>query len=237
MPLEIIKGNIFNSQCQTLVNTVNCQGVMGKGIALEFSYRFPEMEEKYKKLCEKNKISIGRLWIYKTEKTWVLNFPTKNDWKQPSKLEYIEKGLQNFSANYRREGIESIAFPQLGASSGGLSWDEVRVLMEKYLSPLEIPIEIYVYDSNAEDSLYNKFLDMIRNSSVEDLKNKIRIKEKEAVLLQDVLKLKTIKNFAILRNVKGLGKRTIERIYAFVSGNEKEFSVNTERQYTWFNNI
>lgn len=91
------KGNIFNSQTQTIVNTVNCVGVMGKGIALVFKLRYPEMFDKYKVFCQSKMIGIGKLWLYKSEEStqWVLNFPTKFHWKYPSKIEYLEAGLQN----------------------------------------------------------------------------------------------------------------------------------------------
>ena len=218
--IKFIKGNIFNSKCQTLVNTVNCQGVMGKGIALEFSYRFPDMVKKYKKLCEENKITIGRLWVYKAKDIWVLNFPTKNDWKQPSKLEYLDKGLKNFVTNYKKEGIKSIAFPQLGSGNGELAWQEVSKLMESYLSGLGIPIEFYIYDSNAEDVLYKSFLKRTKDFTIIDLKVELKLKEKQATLLFDAVRKETITNFANLRNIKGLGKGTISRLYLFAKGNE-----------------
>ena len=80
---------------QTIVNTINCVGVMGKGIALVFKLRYPEMFDKYQELCKSKMIGIGKLWLYKTSESpqWVLNFPTKFHWKYPSKMEYIEKGL------------------------------------------------------------------------------------------------------------------------------------------------
>lgn len=85
MAIKIIKGNIFTSNCQTLVNAVNCVGVMGAGIALECRLRYFEMYNRYVALCEENKIEIGLLWIYKSPVKWILNFPTKKHWKYPSK--------------------------------------------------------------------------------------------------------------------------------------------------------
>jgi O-acetyl-ADP-ribose deacetylase (regulator of RNase III) len=235
MPIEIKKGNIFNSECQTLVNTVNCQGVMGKGVALEFSYRFPDMEQKYKKLCEDKKISVGKLWIYKTSETWILNFPTKNAWSQPSKLEYIELGLKNFTANYKPENIKSIAFPQLGTSSGGLDWAKVRDLMNKYLSQVDIPVEIYEYDGKAKDKLYAQFLREAGELSVKDLKSRLALNDKQADLVYEAIRLNEITNFTILRNIKGLGEKTVERIYSFVL-KDKNGVQQTDSQYTLFDN-
>ena len=94
-----IKGNIFNSSAQVLVNTVNCVGVMGRGIALECKLRFPEMYKNYKKFCDQKKIQPGILQIWKDSSPWILNFPTKSDWRDPSKFEYLEKGF--FNDNWR----------------------------------------------------------------------------------------------------------------------------------------
>ena len=119
--ISIIKGNLFSSKCQTLVNTVNCVGVMGAGIALEFKLRYPEMFVRYVEHCRNKQIDIGKLWLYKppqADKQWVLNFPTKRDWKHPSKIEYLQKGLQRFVETYEQRGIQSIAFPILGSQNG-----------------------------------------------------------------------------------------------------------------------
>ncbi|MBK8981085.1 MAG: macro domain-containing protein [Ignavibacteria bacterium] len=146
-----INGNIFESNSQTIVNTVNCVGVMGKGIALEFKKRYPEMFKVYAEQCKKGLIKPGILYLYKKSSPWILNFPTKNHWKHPSKLEYIELGLQKFSNEYQKKGIISIAFPLLGTMNGGLKWTDVKVLMYKYLSELEnLDVEIYHYNDLKE---------------------------------------------------------------------------------------
>ena len=110
--ITFIKGNIFNTKAQTVVNTVNCVGVMGKGIALVYKLRYPKMYDIYKDYCRQHLINIGKLWIYKGDENdpWVLNFPTKFHWKYPSKYEYIEKGLAKFVESYESHGVTSIAF-------------------------------------------------------------------------------------------------------------------------------
>ncbi len=159
MSLQIIKGNIFNTKAQTIVNTVNCVGVMGKGIALVFRLRYPRMFEQYQKYCYQKLITIGKLWLYKGEETepWVLNFPTKMHWKLPSEYSFIESGLQKFVDTYKEKGITSIAFPLLGVNNGGLDKDRVNNIMQFYLTKCDIPIEIYDYDPKAPDDLYEKF--------------------------------------------------------------------------------
>ena len=120
MPTKIITGNIFTTNCDVIVNTVNCVGVMGAGIALECRLRYPDMYVKYKSLCKRNLIEVGKLWLYKSDEKWILNFPTKRDWKFPSKAEFIHKGLQKFIEVYEQKDIQSIAFPMLGADKGGI---------------------------------------------------------------------------------------------------------------------
>lgn len=141
--IEYIEGDILDSPAQVIVNTVNTVGVMGKGLALSFKKRYPDMFESYKKVCEKHQLTIGKLMLYKEADHWILLFPTKENWRNPSKLEYIEKGLMKFVSTYAEKHITSIAFPKLGCGNGELDWNLVRPLMERYLKPL--PIDVYIY--------------------------------------------------------------------------------------------
>lgn len=136
--------SILESTAQTLVNTVNCVGVMGKGLAQEFKDRYPRMYEGYRRICDDDLLEPGKLWLWKSADHWVLNFPTKKHWRHPSKLEWIEAGLDKFCTEYAARGIRQISFPRLGCGNGNLDWDDVRPLMEAYLSKL--PIEIFVHD-------------------------------------------------------------------------------------------
>jgi O-acetyl-ADP-ribose deacetylase (regulator of RNase III) len=136
--------SLMDSSAHTLVNTVNCVGVMGKGVAHEFKIREPTMFAAYKKLCDQHRLAPGKLWLWRGEENWILNFPTKIHWRNPAKLEWIEAGLEKFQSGYVRLGIREISFPRLGCGNGGLSWDDVRPLMERYLALL--PIDIYIHD-------------------------------------------------------------------------------------------
>lgn len=147
--ITFLKGDIFKSPAQVIVNTVNTVGVMGKGVALEFKKRFPEMFKSYQKVCENKELDIGKLMIWKSSEKWVLLFPTKKHWRNPSKLEYIEAGLKKFKQTWDKMGIESIAFPRLGCGNGALNWKDVKPLMEKYLQKL--PINVYIYIDNYEE--------------------------------------------------------------------------------------
>ena len=149
--IRYLDGDIFSSPAQTIVNTVNTVGVMGKGIALEFKKRYPSMFESYKIACEKKRLKTGRLMLFYEADHWVLNFPTKEHWRAPSKLEYIEQGLNKFIEIYAEYGITSIAFPKLGCGNGELDWNDVKPLMEKYLK--DLPIDIYIYTGLIRDAI------------------------------------------------------------------------------------
>lgn len=148
--IEYIEGNIFNSPAQVIVNTVNTVGVMGKGLALSFKKRYPHMFESYKHACDKHLLTIGKLMLYYAPDHWILMFPTKENWRNPSKLEYLEAGLNKFVNTYAEKGITSIAFPKLGCGNGELSWSDVKPLMEKYLKQLPITVYIYVGADNTQ---------------------------------------------------------------------------------------
>ncbi len=141
--IEYIEGDIFDSPAQVIVNTVNTVGVMGKGLALSFKQRYPKMFEQYKTACEKHQLTIGKLMLVYEADHWLLLFPTKENWRNPSKIEYIEKGLFKFVNTYADKNITSVAFPRLGCGNGELNWEDVHLVMERYLKPL--PIDVYIY--------------------------------------------------------------------------------------------
>lgn len=150
--ITYVKGNLFTSPAKVLTNTVNTVGVMGKGIAKTAKDIYPEMFCEYQRLCEKKQLVIGTLWLYKTPHKWILNFPTKLHWRQPSKPEYVEAGLKKFVSTYATQGITSIAFPRLGCGNGELDWETVvKPLMTVYLDKL--PIDIFVYSFEGSSSI------------------------------------------------------------------------------------
>ena len=136
--------SLLESTAQTLVNTVNCVGVMGKGLAKAFRERDPAMYEAYKSICERELLEPGKLWLWQGSKSWILNFPTKKHWRNPSRIEWIESGLRKFVAEYANHGIKEISFPRLGCGNGNLNWEDVRPLMERYLK--DVDIAVYVHD-------------------------------------------------------------------------------------------
>lgn len=170
--------DLFSSPARVLVNTVNTVGVMGKGIAKDFKQIYPEMFQKYQSLCEKGIFNTGNLWLYRTPNKWILNFPTKKHWRQSSRPEYIETGLQKFVDTYHVYGITSISFPLLGCGNGELDWEEqVRPLMEQYLRNL--PITVYIHLLNRKDSF------MAEHKNLKEMKNWLR-SEPESLAFTEV---------------------------------------------------
>jgi O-acetyl-ADP-ribose deacetylase (regulator of RNase III) len=144
--LTYIDINLFESPAQTLVNTVNTVGVMGKGIAAVFKQLYPEMYKRYRCLCQEGKLDVGMLYIYRTPNKIIVNFPTKKHWRQRSRVEYIEVGLQKFVEHYTEYGVSSASFPQLGCGHGELDWEtQVRPVMERHLGDLPIPVYVHLH--------------------------------------------------------------------------------------------
>lgn len=190
--MKITIGNIFESHAQTLVNTVNCVGVMGKGIALEFKKKYPEMFEDYKKKCEEGKVKPGIPYLYEDSRgTAILNFPTKQHWRSPSKYSYIVEGLDYFRGHYKEWNIRSIAFPPLGCGNGGLEWSDVGPLMYMKLADLDIDVEIYAPYGIDSEMITEQYLKSHVTEAAEDIsgKNTTRINKYWYLILYVVEKL------------------------------------------------
>ena len=220
--IEIKKGNIFTTNCHTIVNTINTIGVMGAGIAYEFKLRFPEMFEKYKYFCDKKQIDIGNLWIYKLPKfdnenyEYILNFPTKQHWKYPTKIEYLERGLQKFIDTYKQKGILSIAFPLLGASKGGLSEEQSISIMKRYLEQVDIPVEIWYFEQNATDDLYENFKEKFLNLDVNIIREQSKLRIDLINKIKLALQRDDINSLSGLLRVKGIGDISLEKSFKFI---------------------
>jgi O-acetyl-ADP-ribose deacetylase (regulator of RNase III) len=146
--ITYVKGNLLEDDAEALVNTVNTVGVMGKGIALQFKKRYPEMFDYYKRMCHLFKVKIGEMLVCEHSDLngtkVIINFPTKKDWKAPAEYWYIQAGLMSLVDVLVKRNIKSLAMPALGCGNGGLEWEKVKALIENQLSTL--PIDIRVYD-------------------------------------------------------------------------------------------
>ena len=142
--VKTLIGDIFESKAQTLVNTANTVGVMGKGLALEFRTRFPDMYEDYLFRVKHKQFTMGHPYLFKRlVPPWILVFPTKDHWRSVSKLSDIETGLEHLRINYRNWGITSLAVPPLGCGLGQLEWEIVGPTLFRHLAEMDIPVELY----------------------------------------------------------------------------------------------
>lgn len=142
-----MKGNLLEDQAEAYVNTVNTVGVMGKGIALQFKQAFPDVFKQYAKDCKSGDVQVGKMHVVPVEgltnPKHIINFPTKEHWRNPSSLCYIQDGLKDLVQVIQTLGINSIALPPLGCGNGGLDWSIVRPLIIEALEPLSIDIHLY----------------------------------------------------------------------------------------------
>lgn len=144
--IKYITGNLLESEADCLINTVNCEGYMGKGIAYQFKLRFPENNKDYVKACNNGTLTIGELHFYKEDGKMIINFPTKDKWRNKSEMDYIEKGLNQLVELLPKLNINSIAIPPLGCGNGGLKWDEVKTLILEKLGDSKEKYDLYIYE-------------------------------------------------------------------------------------------
>jgi O-acetyl-ADP-ribose deacetylase (regulator of RNase III) len=147
--IEPVQGNLLQAEAEALVNAVNCVGAMGRGIALQFREAYPENYKVYKTACDLQELHPGKMLVYdrtphKTPR-YIINFPTKVNWKGKSRLAFIEQGLEALVAEIRERDIRSLALPPLGCGLGGLKWDEVKPRIESAFAPLP-DVRVLLYE-------------------------------------------------------------------------------------------
>lgn len=215
--LNEIDGNIFCSALTTIVNTVNCEGIMGAGLALECRLRYPEMFKRYQTFCQQGQLQPGKLWLYKNTDRWVLNFPTKNLWRQPSQHSYIESGLQKFAVSWQKLGINGAAFPMLGTDRGGLQEQVVLPLMKHYLTPIaeQIPIEIYRYQASAKDDLFAVLHDRLAKSEPQQIAAETGIQRQRVERLVEAVISGQVCQLNQLVQIEGIGLITLEKVFHY----------------------
>lgn len=171
MTLTFKNGDMFSEPVDAIVNTVNCVGVMGKGVALEFKHRWPENYKVYKAACAAKTLKPGRILIHENRRLFgdngprfLVNFPTKAHWRSPSKLSYIEEGLDALVHEIRRYGITSIALPPLGCGNGGLDWRDVKPMIAEKLSALkDVKIVAFSPKENADQPEFDERASLAMN--------------------------------------------------------------------------
>lgn len=188
--IKVLIGDMFQSQAETIVNTVNCVGVMGKGVAAEFKKRYPAMFQDYAARCAAKRVKLGEPYLYRDVLgTSVINFPTKDHWRSPSRLEDIVRGLDYLLAHAKEWGLRSLALPPLGCGNGGLEWSLAGPIMYQKLSTLGIPVEIFAPYGTPQSQLTPEFLGQAM--SAENVKGKQQQKFNPAwlTLLETVAEL------------------------------------------------
>lgn len=213
--IKFVTGNIFESDAQALVNTVNTVGVMGKGIALQFKKAYPNNFKAYKKACENEEIKIGKLFIFKdfnlsSGEKLIINFPTKKHWKNPSEYHFIEEGLNDLKRILQENSIQSIAIPPLGAGNGGLDWARVKQLIVSELNDCGSEIIIYEPTNQIKENLK---------------KERVKLTKARALLLYML--------FDLVKNGEYVSEFSSEKVCYFLQrfGGQKFFNLEFEPKF------
>ena len=229
--IKYIDSNVFNANADAIVNTVNCVGFMGKGLAFEFSLRYPKLLEQYVEKCEKKEIKVGEIFYYQDSDKLIINFPTKNDYKFPSKLSWIESGLKNLVDTYKYYNIKVLAMPPLGCGYGGLNRKDVFELIEKYLGNLDIEVLVCLDKINPEGKEY-EMITNFKNISIDKLSNYIKLNNKQKNNLK--ITQKTIKRFYDISNTEGIGLTTYKSIHEYFYKKQGIDTIDYSSQLTLF---
>lgn len=144
--IHFVTGDLFESGADCLMNTVNCEGFMGKGVAYQFKMRFPKNNESYAKACKTGELQIGKIHYFIEEGKTIINFPTKDRWRAKSKIEYVEAGMKAFVELLPHLHVKQIAIPPLGCGNGGLDWFDVKKKVIEALESVQDDYEFYIFE-------------------------------------------------------------------------------------------
>ena len=209
--IKYYEGTVFNTGAKAIVNTINCEGAMGAGLALEFMLRYPEMYEDYKVKCDKKLLKPGIVDYYvEDDGCTIINVPTKWLFKYPSRIEWIEQGLQYFVSTYKEHNIKAVAFPKLGASNGGLDWDEVRSVMEKYLSNVDADVYICTDTLRQAEGIEKQMLDIFNSMTLDQIGEIVRLTSKQ----RDNLEIRRpYSRFWLINKTPSIGAKTYASVF------------------------
>lgn len=220
--IKYFEGTVFNAPAQAIVNTVNTTGAMGAGIALEFALRYPAMFDDYVAKCKNKTIRIGYVGYFDAKDKKIINFPTKQFFKYPSKLAWIEMGLINFTNTYKQENITSVAFPKLGCSNGKLNWTDVKKIMEKYLRPLDIDIYICLDSLPEAAGKEKEMLDLFNSYDIYELGRRVKLKNEQVQYLVERKPFKRFWQIGLEKPIKGSPYKKIFNFFYNYSSDESE---------------
>lgn len=202
--------SVFNVGAQTIVNAINTEGIMGKGIALEFRLRFPEMYYDYQNKCKNKEVIIGEPYLFSKDcDLQILNFPTKKQWKYPSKIEWISSGLSYLIDNFNKMNIKSIAFPMLGTNNGELDPHIVKNIMIKKLSEIDIQVFICLNTNKEPEGLEQEMV-IYFNNNFRLITNQLKCKK---LTLEKIESHFPILRFNDLLRINKISLSTYERLF------------------------
>ena len=222
-----LSGNIFSTQSQAIVITVNCEGVMGAGIALDAKLRWPKLFKQYVLACTNAEIAIGKsILVRRHECTLpidVVLFPTKYRWRNPSTLSYIRDGLTDLRSMLEDGAIESIALPHLGCSHGGLQWDMVRPMIEKHLSGIDrLRVELWEFTDDPNDPQIHQLLEFVRTNSPKEIAKHLGIQIGPATSLIAAMQSEKVGGLSSLQRAPGVGEKTLAAVYKYLFPSEDD---------------
>ena len=212
MSIKYIKKTVFNSNCDCIVNTINCDGVMGAGLALEFALRYPLLVKLYMDDCKRGLVNTGKLNFYIVNNQAIINFPTKDHWNMPSKVEWISSGLDYLIKHFQNWNVKSIAIPPLGCSNGGLNFErDVNPLIVSKLSGLDVDICICI-DPGFAEGKEKEMVDTYNSSNISFLCDYLKIKGRAKQALIDY---KEIKRFFEILQINDVGIATYRKLFNY----------------------
>lgn len=182
--IQYVTGNIFESKAECLVNTVNCEGYMGKGIAYQFKMRYPQNNKDYVRACKSGELRIGTIHFFFEEGIWIINFPTKDKWREKSRISYVEIGLDRLVDFIYEKKPTSVAIPPLGCGNGGLDWNEVKGIIDNKLSVVKDQCDILVFEPSVSYRAVPKEAPQINVSGLVLLKIRMNLQKFNKIRLQ-----------------------------------------------------
>jgi len=202
---------VFNTDADTIVNTVNCVGVMGNGLALECRLRYPEMFEDYVGRCRQGEVAIGKPYVFRYPGgPVIINLAVKMHWKYPARLEWVRQGLEGLVALLDSEGIRTLAIPPLGCNLGKLDWEKVEPLMEQYLGPHSCE-SIICFDSEERASgVEGEMASLLNDSAHLWWVNELR---PGRTAVNSILTALPVKHFREVRLLPGVRKQIYEQLH------------------------
>ena len=207
-------GNIFESAAEAIVITVNTVGVMGAGIALEASYRWPHVDASYQEACRSKLIGPGKCQWLTADTKHVVLFPTKIHWRQPSTIQLVRAGMADLHSEISRREITSIAMPHLGCSHGGLSWTSVRPIVVESLETIsDLAVELWEFDPRFHDPLFARFREYFTSLSEDSAMSWTSMSRASVRTVTRALEDRNIVNFLLFRQTRGIGRDTANKAY------------------------